>query len=131
MSNADRPSLDDVLESIGGRLADERLVLRHPKQVKAEAELSLQRGTKVHLRVAHVTFLLFERLDIREMREDAEFWARALIGWDLLLGIDFEPVAYSPELVHELAEKDHFRLGLLPRYLDLWFNATMEQGRET
>ncbi|MBL8517598.1 MAG: hypothetical protein JNM76_11605 [Betaproteobacteria bacterium] len=131
VNNADRLALEEVLESLGGHLADERLVLRYPKQVKAEAELSLQRGTKVHLRVANVTFQLFEKLDIRDLYEDAEFWSRALVGWDLFLGIDFEPVAYSPELVRELAEHDHFRLGLLPRYLDLWLAAKIEEPPKT
>lgn len=126
MSDMDAVSYEDMITSLAQDFADERVVLPRPRRVESEATLSLQHGNKVHMRLANVTFQLFERLDVRAMDEDPGFWERALVGWEMLLGLDYQPVAYSPEFVREMAERHHFRQGLLPLYIKLWMAAAKE-----
>lgn len=126
MSDTDPVSYQDMITLLVQDFADEHVVLHRPRQVETEATLSLQHGNKVHMRLANVTLQLFERLDVRAMDEDPGFWERALVGWEVLLGLDYQPVAYSPELVREMAERHHFRQGLLPLYIKLWMAAAKE-----
>jgi hypothetical protein len=126
VSDADKVTYEDMIDSLAQDFADERAFLHLPRRVEAEATLSLQHGNKVHMRLANVTFQLFEQIDVRAMDEDPEFWERALVGWELLLGVDYQPVAYSPEFVREMAERHHFRQGLLPLYIKLWMAAVKE-----
>jgi hypothetical protein len=127
MSEPDKPTYQELIASLSKKWADGQTFFQRPRLVETEATLSLQQDDKVHTRVANVTFLLFERLDIQAMDEAAGFWERALVAWEVLLGVDYEPVAYAPERVREMAEQHHFRQNLLPLYLQLWMAAMQEE----
>jgi hypothetical protein len=127
MSDQDKPTYDELVVALSAHFADERIFLRRPRTVRAEAMLGIQHESKVHTRVANVTFQLFDKLDVQLMDSDPDFWVKALVGWETLLGGDYQPVAYSADFVRQMAERHHFRQAMLPIYLQAWMAASSEE----
>lgn len=124
---SDNDDYDTVLQSLGEHLGDERVRLSKTRDVVTEASLALTDSVgKVHVRVATMTFHLVERLDLKRMLEDPAFWQDNIRGWEML-GLDYQPLDYSPVMAWELAAYPHVRQSLLPTYLTEWMKALQSE----